>query len=38
MLENLVGTLVMLIPVFLLLVMTFGAGFAIGRISRPKDG
>ena len=36
MLQQLVDTFVMLIPVFFLLTMIFGAGFYIGRMSK-KD-
>jgi hypothetical protein len=36
MLEQLWGTLVQLIPVFVLLTMMFGAGFFVGRASK-KD-
>lgn len=36
MLQQLVDTFVMLIPVFFLLTMIFGAGFYIGRVSK-KD-
>ena len=34
MLQELLGSFVMLIPVFFLLTMIFGAGFYIGRVSR----
>jgi len=34
MFQNLWDTFVMLIPVFLLLTMIFGAGFYIGRVSK----
>jgi hypothetical protein len=34
MVSELWGTFVMLIPVFFLLTLIFGAGFAIGRISK----
>ena len=34
MLEQLWGTFIMMIPVFLLLTMIFGAGFYIGRVSK----
>lgn len=37
MLEDFVGTLVTMVPVFFLLVMTFGAGFVVGRVSK-QDG
>ena len=36
MIEQLWGSFVMLIPVFFLLTMIFGAGFYIGRVSK-KD-
>jgi hypothetical protein len=36
MIEQLWGTLVTLIPVFLLLAMTFGAGFVVGRATRKQ--
>ncbi len=36
MLQQLFDTFVMLIPVFVLLTMIFGAGFYIGRVSK-KD-
>jgi hypothetical protein len=36
MLQQLFDTFVMLIPVFVLLMMIFGAGFYIGRVSK-KD-
>ena len=31
-------TLVLLLPVFSLLAMMFGAGFLIGRVSKKNDG
>jgi len=34
MLEQLFGTFVMLLPVFFLLLLIFGAGFYIGRVSK----
>ena len=34
MLQQLWDTLVMMIPVFVLLTMIFGAGFYIGRVSK----
>ena len=34
MLQELLGSFVMLIPVFFLLTMIFGAGFYIGRVSK----
>jgi hypothetical protein len=34
MLDQLWGTLVLLLPVFLLLAMMFGAGFFVGRASK----
>jgi hypothetical protein len=34
MFEYLWGTFVLLLPVFLLLAMTFGAGFVVGRVSK----
>lgn len=37
MLQELLQTIVMLVPVFLLLAMMFGAGFAIGRISKKAE-
>ena len=36
MLQHIWDTFIMLIPVFLLLTMIFGAGFYIGRVSK-KD-
>ena len=36
MLEEVWGSFIMLIPVFFLLLMIFGAGFYIGRVSK-KD-
>jgi hypothetical protein len=36
MLERLWGTFVLLIPVFVLLTMIFGAGFVIGRVSKKQ--
>jgi len=36
MLERLWGTFVLLIPVFVLLTMIFGAGFYIGRVSKKQ--
>jgi hypothetical protein len=36
MLQQIFDTFVMLIPVFILLTMIFGAGFYIGRVSK-KD-
>ena len=36
MLQQIFDTFVMLIPVFILLMMIFGAGFYIGRVSK-KD-
>jgi len=36
MLEQIWGTFVMMIPVFLLLTMIFGAGFFIGRVTRKE--
>jgi len=36
MLQQLLDTFVMLVPVFFLLTMIFGAGFYIGRVSK-KD-
>ena len=34
MLQQILDTFVMLIPVFVLLTMIFGAGFYIGRVSK----
>jgi hypothetical protein len=34
MMQQLWGTFVMMIPVFVLLTMIFGAGFYIGRVSK----
>jgi hypothetical protein len=34
MLQQVLDTFVMMIPVFLLLMMIFGAGFYIGRVSK----
>jgi len=36
MLERLWGTFVLLVPVFVLLTMIFGAGFVIGRVSKKQ--
>ena len=36
MLQELWGSFVMLIPVFILLMMIFGAGFYIGRVSKKE--
>jgi hypothetical protein len=36
MLQQIFDTFVMLIPVFVLLTMIFGAGFYIGRVSRKE--
>lgn len=36
MLEQLWGTFVMMIPVFFLLTMIFGAGFYIGRVTKKE--
>jgi hypothetical protein len=36
MLEQIWGTFVMMIPVFLLLTMIFGAGFFIGRVTKKE--
>ena len=37
MIGQLWGTFVMLIPVFLLLTVIFGAGFYIGRVSKREE-
>jgi hypothetical protein len=37
MFEQLWGTLVLLVPVFLLLAMMFGAGFVIGRVTKKEQ-
>jgi len=37
MLREIFNSFVLLIPVFILLMLTFGAGFAIGRISRREE-
>ena len=37
MLEELWNSFIMLIPVFLLLTMIFGAGFYIGRVSKKSE-
>jgi len=37
MLQQLWDTFVMMIPVFLLLTMIFGAGFYIGRVSKREQ-
>ena len=37
MLQELVNTFIMLIPVFFLLTMVFGAGFVVGRISKGQQ-
>jgi len=37
MINELWGTFVMLIPVFLLLTLIFGAGFYIGRVSKREQ-
>ena len=36
MLQQLVDSIVLLIPVFFLLTMIFGAGFYIGRVSKKE--
>ncbi len=36
MFQELLGSFVMLIPVFFLLTMIFGAGFYIGRVSKKE--
>jgi hypothetical protein len=36
MLEQIWGTFVMMIPVFFLLTMIFGAGFYIGRVTKKE--
>ena len=36
MLQQIFDTFVMLIPVFILLTMIFGAGFYIGRVSKKE--
>jgi hypothetical protein len=37
MIEQLWGQLVLLIPVFLLLGMMFGAGFVVGRVTKKQQ-
>jgi hypothetical protein len=37
MLQDLVSMIVMMLPVFVLLILTFGAGFAVGRISKREQ-
>jgi hypothetical protein len=37
MIEQLWGTLVTLVPVFLLLGMMFGAGFVVGRVTKKEQ-
>ena len=36
MLQQLVDTIILLIPVFFLLTLIFGAGFYIGRVSKKE--
>ena len=36
MLQEIFDTIVLLLPVFLLLAMMFGAGFLIGRVSKEQ--
>ena len=36
MLQQIIDTFVMLIPVFFLLTMIFGAGFYVGRVSKKE--
>jgi hypothetical protein len=38
MLQEIFDTIVLLLPVFLLLAMMFGAGFLIGRVSKKNNG
>jgi hypothetical protein len=38
MLQEVFDTIVLLLPVFLLLAMMFGAGFLIGRVSKKNNG
>jgi len=38
MLQEIFDTIVVLLPVFLLLTMMFGAGFVIGRMSKKNNG
>ena len=38
MLQQIFDTTILLIPVFLLLAMMFGAGFFIGRVSKKDNG
>ena len=37
MLQELLSQIVMMLPVFVLLILTFGAGFAVGRISKREQ-
>jgi uncharacterized membrane protein YGL010W len=37
MFDQLWGTLGLLVPVFLLLAMMFGAGFVIGRVTKKEE-
>jgi hypothetical protein len=37
MLQDLVSMIVMMLPVFLLLILTFSAGFVVGRISKREQ-
>ena len=37
MLQDLASMIVMMLPVFLLLILTFGAGFIVGRISKREQ-
>ena len=37
MLQDFVNSIVMMVPVFVLLTLTFGAGFVVGRISKPEQ-
>ena len=37
MIEYIWGLIVLLVPVFLLLGMTFGAGFVVGRVTKKEQ-
>ena len=37
MLQDLVSMIVMMLPVFVLLILTFGAGFVVGRLSKREQ-
>jgi hypothetical protein len=37
MMQDLVSMIVMMLPVFVLLILTFGAGFVVGRLSKREQ-